>query len=68
MRLGRDRVVREGLAGERVAHRRREDAGALVGGGHAREARDPAGDPGPLVVGEEERLSLTIGPPRLPPN
>src|SRR4029078_2006416 len=56
--VGRDRGVGERLPGERIAQRRGEDAAALVGGRHAGDAADAAGDACPFVVGEIERAIL----------
>ena len=53
------------VRGSRTA--RREAPGALVGRGHAGEARHPAGDAGPLVVHEEEGLVLDDGPAEVAP-
>src|SRR6185436_1450805 len=56
--VGWDRVVGEGLPGERITQRRGEDAVALVGGRHTGDAADAAGDARPFVVGEIERAVL----------
>ena len=54
----RDRVVRKRQTGQRVADRRSEHAGAIVGGGHTREARHAAIDARPFHVREEEGLAF----------
>ena len=61
----RNRIVGERQTGERVLDGRGEDAGAIVGRRHARQARDAARDPRPLVVGKEERLALHDGPAKI---
>ena len=55
--LLRNRVVHEGLAGDRILDGRGKDAGAIVGGRYARQARDAARNPGAFIVAEEERLA-----------
>ena len=54
----RNGVVVERLSRHRIADRGRENAGPVVEGRHARQARHAAGDPRAFVVGEEERPSL----------